>query len=293
MAIWNNIATTCFGVTYQNAGNNNWYTYRWNGHSFWPSYEAQGFVEGSYVWNTVSAYGQTTSFNCSGFQSGNEVVMFLNEIRWDAGYSGYWTLSFEDAYGTELFSRDYSGTFDAPPPGYESGLWAWIGIGVRPQPWPELWRNGTYYAISTGVAPSSTTFTVSNIASDTLVRHPGSEGYMWVEGQNLCYICAMGTKVKILAQPGGEVSVASQGYVWISNNSYRIYWVDATGVMRKSKLGDRYWTEGWDEGTEYVGTFSTGYTYVRSNPGWTELHYVAYDGYLVRHGPGYVNGDMQ
>ena len=294
MAIWLNIAGTGDGIQYTRLSDGVFQRYIWHGHSFWPSYELQDWQEVNYEWLTPAIYGADTTFNLTGFQSGNEVVMYVNEIHWDSGYSGQWVMEFRDWTGTVLFTADHSQTFPAPPSGYTAGVYAWIGIGVRPEPWPEIYYNGNYTAVTTGIVSNTTNFTVYNLDTATLVRYPGKEGYMWVEDDYLWYICYMGTKVKILPQPGGETSTSTPGAVWISDSDYRIHWVDENGIHRKSKLGDKYWTEGWQGGTNFVGTSKTGYIYARDDPGWTELHYVAYDGYLVRHGPGYVySGDFQ
>jgi hypothetical protein len=288
MSIWLNIASTGFGVEYTDLGGT-FRRYRWNAHSFWPSFNLQNYNDVSYEWDTLALYNPTTTFDLTNFQVGHEVVLYLIEIRWDSGYSGAITIEFEDNVGTTLYTATFNYDFAEPLPGYIRGMYSWAAIGVRPQPWPELYYNGTFYAKTSGIVTNTTAFTVNNLDTSVLTRYPGKEGTMWVEGDYLWYISKIGCKHYVLPQPGGEQSTASPGSVWISNTDYRIHWCDQNGIHRKSKRGDKYWTEGWNSGTKFIGTDKIGYTFMRSSPGWTEFHYVAYDGYLVRHGPGYVH----
>lgn len=262
------------------------YKYVWNAHSFWPSFELQGFQEASFDEGTLDTVGTATSFNLSGFQVGNEVVLYLVELDFTSGITGYVTLSFEDKYGTEVSSADYYYS-------WFGGYMYWIAMGVRPNPYPEIWYNGTFYAkVETPAGTSDThSFSVNNLDTSVLTRYYDSDrGKMWVEGDYLWYISYL--KCKHYIRHNNEfplyVGTSDAGKIWIDDDEYRLKWIDENGYLRKSKRGDKYWTEGWDAGDKYVGTGSTGRIFCRESPGWTEIHYVAHDGYLVRHGPGYV-----
>ena len=289
MAIWLNIASTGFGIQYNANDDNHLYRYRWNAHSFWPSYENQEYDEETPAWNTIAIYEESTSFDLTDFQPGHEVVMYVNEIRWNAGYSGQWTLEFQDPEGTTLYISEYGRTFDAPPSGWTAGSYAWIAIGVRPNPWPEIYSNGIYRAITSGIVSNTTYFTITNLDTTLLTRYPGYEGTAWIEGENLHYISRLGTEHTMLAQPGEETSAGVAGAIWMSNTEYRIHWTDENGVARKSKLGDRYDVESRHGGRHYVGESKKGYFWARYSPGWTTLHGICYDGYLTRFGPGYLH----
>lgn len=293
MSVWINKVGTGDGFYFDIWPSGVYNRYIWYGHSFWPSYENQGF-DGSatYTYDTLHLYNASTSYNLTDFQVGHEVILYLLEFRYDVSFYGALYMKFVDDEGTVLFLADYSGTYTTS--GATNGCYSWIATGVRPQPFPEIWKNGTYYAITSGFVSNTTAFTIFGLDETRLTRYPGKEGTMWVEGNYLWYISAIGCKHFILPEPGGETSTASPGAVWISSGDYRIHWCDSTGIHRKSKLGDKYWTESWDGGDHYVGTSRTGYAFARSYLGWTELQYVAHDGYLVRHGPGYVHtGDYQ
>lgn len=293
MSIWTHKFGTGKGMYHKDHGAAKQYI--WNGHSFWPSYEDQNFDEDYIDFESFGFYIQTTNFDLTDFQSGHEVVLLAQSLTWnsDIGFQT-WGLEFIDPEGTQLFFSHYVKDFFDPSPYDEYNWYIWLAIGVRPKPYPEIWKNGTYLGKATGIRPQTVSFTVTNLDESRLTLYPGKEGTMWIEGNYLWYISWLGTKHFIIPEPGGELLTGKYGAVWISNSDYRIHWTDQWGVHRKSKLGDKYWTDTWGTSPTYAGVSKAGYTWMCNGTNWTTFQYVAQDGYVVRHGPGYIRtGDMQ
>ncbi len=294
MSIWIQQSETGKGITYKYGGTT--YNYVWNGHSFWPSFQDQGFPNGNFDWGTYNTTGTTSSFNLSGFQVGNEAVLYLLEIRWDAGYSGYVEIECFDPDGTVVYNAVYSG-FPDPGPGSTAAKAIWAAIGVRPKPWPEIWSNSSNYRwVVTGIVSSTRYFTTYNLDLNVMYRYYNREGHVWVSGEYLWYMSSIGCKHYIRHDGNwhGFPGTSKSGYVWIDDSEYKICWVDETGYTRKCKRGDKYWITGWTGYSVNVGSSNKGYFWVSENPYWTKVQFVAYDGYLIRVGPGYTGAaDMQ
>lgn len=275
--------------------------YIWNGHIFWPSYEAQGY-NNNYPWSigNTGTVNSKSSFDLTDFQVGNEAVFSHAAIRFNESTYAYWTMTWYDNLGNILYEDSYY-VSQSVDPGWEWEYLFGSGIGVRPEPWPEIYYNGQY-SIRSRISSLDQTkrYYITNLDTDVLTRYIGKEGHMWVEGNNLWYISEIGCKQKLLSQSTtGFVDESKAGHVWIDGSESRICWVGSISTFGKvpvfeSKLADVYWSEGWDTGGPVnVGSSNAGFIWVDSWQ-WTILQFIDYAGRKCRIGPGYVySGDYQ
>ena len=70
---------------------------------------------------------------------------------------------------------------------------------------------------------------------------PSNAGKIWVEGNNLCFICGAGFKITC-ANDGtnyGYVNINKAGSIWLETDG-KIAYVDSSGYKRMTKYGDAY-----------------------------------------------------
>ena len=286
--------TTGQGVTSTNSGGGNPLNYIVTGHCFNPSL-------GSYIeQNYASSYSPSSSFDLTDYYPGTEVVMAVCTI-----------------YGPDVFpitsdwynpngTRFYAGSFGSGI--ILSGDWryTWSYVGCKPPDnkggalnsiYGEIYFNGQYsVGIGTAQSPAHWAYVqISNVNSSRMTMHYGSEGDIWVDGQNIHFICWDGHEI-IIANDGvnyGNAGGTTTGSIWVPNISSANYlcYVDFSGYIRHTKNGD---TGGW-AGYDGVGTsgHTPGYIWVESGFNATYLMFINNDGWQVRLSSGYMFGNSQ
>lgn len=291
MTITVNEAQTGFGIT-TDVG-----TFRWNGHGFNPTGDKtdgyQSFDPYNDSYAGVTAYNPTTSFDLTGYQYGNEVVLFLVKYTTDVAQTVTTIITFKDPDGNAL----YVGLFTPSMPA-NSYYANWLGIGIKEYPSNEIWKDGTYtveYVIShsSGTESGSVSFTISNYPATTSGT-ASDVGALWVEGDNLAYICAQ--RRKIVVKHDGTSSykgTAYKGAIWLETDG-KISYIDSSGYKRSTKAGDQYGYDNTGELPSTPGTTSKGSIWACNDYYDAYLMIVSSDGTKYRIGPGYVgSGDYQ
>ena len=207
-------------------------------------------------WNTFTCYQQTSNFNLTGFQPWNEVWCYIRNISdinpWHLYveaflqvYRWWWQYLWGLYWEFDETSWDVT---------YAWYMYFWVDSD-------EIWDYGTEYRIITNweYTPSwwtkqwetwkTVAFTVSNLNIDTTLCKPW---YLWIEWNNLCYTDATWWdwwhpwywwKHKINYDTWYNWWTWEPWYIWIpSGVSWRIYYVDAYGIVRRTHYADtRYW----------------------------------------------------
>ena len=289
MAIWIHYNQAGFGIRKVRSGTP--LTYRTNGHSFVPAYEPQGWDEGTWDFGTVSTTSPTSTFNAANFQPGHELIHHVLVFRFNTPQSGYIYAKWYNPDNELIWDPSYLINQPVPPgPTYELYIHQFIGIKDG-----EIDMDGAYRVDFSGLVSGSFIMTVNNLDTSLLTEHSTTDrGYMWIDGRNLRYISYMRHQQKMLYSGStyGFAGVANKGHIWISNNDYRIYWVDENGYVRRSKIADHYGFLGAYSWPKSTSSANKGYTWM-DNGWWDCIVFVAYDGQLCRAGNGYIYGDMQ
>ena len=184
------------------------------------SYDLTGFVPGyeicmgTSVWDFENNSGSTYNINTLLYSRWTtpSVTDFTPPIR------GYWDYSFTSTL----------------PAYYYTTLWYATSVGCCD--W-EINANGTYHyranAVGTpNIAVNDTPVIFSNVPSTTQLASDKA-GYIWVEDNNLCYICAnlwkhtmVGVDISgVIGTPG----VSKAGYFWFDSTIGYLVWVGANG----------------------------------------------------------------
>lgn len=213
-------------------------------------------------WNTFTCSDETSNFNLAGFQPWNEVGCYVRNVTTS---NQVW-----DLYVESFFKRGWVTTWQydrsfRTSSAYEVYTWYmyfWVDDD-------EIWSGSGSYTIETNRELRfdwwgsdwdnwlTTNFTVSNLSIDS-DKH--RSWHLWVEWNYLCYTDAtwwtQWYKHKINYDTWYSWWSGDAGYVWIpSGTTWRIYYTDAYGVVRRTHLADtRY---GWS----YYPWASTGYIY--------------------------------
>lgn len=194
---------------------------------------------------------------------------YLN-ARWaDPSLNTLWWL-LDDQYWSQSLS-----------PGYYTTTWAAGNVGCAA--W-EVAYSGTHHFRANGTgSPSFPTrdksVSMTNVPS---VATQGTTGYIWVEGDNLCFINANNFKhtivgFNIFTAPGADKA----GYMWIDNIN-NLHWVGYSGneyvTIWKIKQFASSFSNG-APGTVYAGLTKKGYMWMDNQFGLTHLAYIGNDGY--------------
>jgi hypothetical protein len=243
---------------------------------------------------------ETTSYDLSGFVPGYEICV------------GHAIFDFENDSGsdynlnTNLYVRwchtDYSNFSPAVwiyngvnvqrtiLPGYYYEYW--IGGNIGCAGW-EIYTNSTerFTASASGtpnISATNTDVTFSNVPSTTQLDS-SKAGYIWVEGNNLCYVCANLWKHTIVgSQVSTSPGVSKAGYIWIDTYN-GLHWVGANGYdyqvpWIKKQFASYYYNSA--TGEVNAGTSYKGYMWVDNEYGLTHVAYIGYDGYKYIVGGG-------
>jgi len=194
---------------------------------------------------------ETLSYDLAGFEPGYEVCQgtsvwdIYNGTAGDLSGSTYlyqrWT---DPAVTTTLVEGFWEQLFDYDlPSGYYTTIWAAINIGIAS--W-EISTSDTYHFRSSMEEPLDTTVdteysdvVISNCPSTTKLAD-GKQGYIWVEGNDLCYVNNGGgstggaggwkhTMVGVdISGVIGTPGVSKAGYFWLDDTDFLI-WVGGDG----------------------------------------------------------------
>jgi len=286
---------TCRGIT-------TCCTYRWNAHSFWPSYEDQACDPDAAWCDTPKKAGSTSPFDLTDFQVGHEVVMTILCVRVNGpdSKSGEIRIRYIDPERTVTDTWYYYFSL-SPDAGGWSEQYAWVAIGVRPEPWPEIWNNSPFYRVEAqGYDGWSDLYRIQYYTTKNLdttnVNSDCKVGYIWVEGEMIAFGGDIGAKI-FINHDGSSSYVGTEyaGRIWIEDTD-KLSYIDRNGYKRKTKRGDKYWITGWMGSAVYAGsTAKAGYFWVWGwpSPYWTKVGFVGIDGWVYRMGPGYLSGDSQ
>jgi hypothetical protein len=236
--------------------------------------------------------GEGTSFDLSGFYPGYEVVAFFCGWHWDGPVSGtaYLYSQWRDENNNLMFTC-------------ANGLA--VGLNIQQDYWYEYmyacnqgvagWEidvagNYRVRSWSTGAGAMSqqdTIISFSNVPSTTQLSST-KIGYIWVEGNNLCFINANRWKHSMAGDNQGYVDTNKKGYMWIDNDNY-LHWIGNDGNNYRVRWRIQQFASTWSNGPTgptYAGTDKKGYTWVDSEFGDTHIAYIGANGYKFLMGAG-------
>jgi hypothetical protein len=176
---------------------------------------------------------------------------------------------------------------------------------VAPGYWTEYWWGGNigccawevtsssfyrFFARATGtpsIPQVETIISMSNVPS-TAELAAGTEGYIWVEGNNLCYICANRWKHTMVGTDEGLAGITYAGAMWIDNANV-LHWVGANGHKYRANWQVKQFASFYFNSADHVqfaGLDKEGYLWVDNEFGETHLAYIGHDGYKYLTGAG-------
>lgn len=183
------------------------------------------------------------------------------------------------------------------PAGYYTTVWYAINIGIRGSIGGdngEVQTSATYHfrasleePLNSTVATAYTDVVFSNCPAVTQLGST-HEGYIWVEGNNLCYVNSYQWKHTIVGIDLGLGVVGAAGYLWLDTTDI-INWIGTNGhnyVIPWLKKQFASFFTGSSTGTTYAGATKKGYFWVDNEFGNTHLAYIASDGYKYLCGAG-------
>lgn len=246
---------------------------------------------------------ESYSYDLTNFSPGFEICVGLSVFDWENNSGSPYnidTLLYQRWTDPSVSVTLVQGVWDYPviytlPAGYYYTVWFAINIGVAD--W-EVFYDDTYHyrASATGTPAISVVDKAVDFTNvpDTTQLGSGTEGYIWVEGNDLCYVCAnqwkqtiVGTNVSsIFGTPG----VSKAGALWMGESPYIcIFWVGGDGNLYipnwQVKQFASYFSNGPTNAVN-AGTSKAGYIWMDSEFGYTHLGYISSDGYKYLVGSG-------
>lgn len=238
--------------------------------------------------------GLGTSFNLSGFYPGWELVAFFCGWHWDGPLYGtaymysQWrdennNLMFTCANGNSISLNLDSGYWQEYMYGCNQGVAGWE-VDVVGNYRVRSWSTGTG-----AMGQQDTIITFSNVPSTSQLP-TSTKGYIWVEGNNLCFVNANKWKHIMIGNQESYVDTAKKGYIWIdSGTGYTLKWIGNDGYRYRCKWNIKQFASTWSNGPTgptFAGTSKKGYIWIDDEFGWTHLGYIASDGYKYLTGSG-------
>lgn len=246
--------------------------------------------------DALQYYGKATSFDLTGFAPGWEIVALFCIWRWDGPISGtgklysQWLDRFGDimfpcAYAFPVSVDEIAGYYYEYCYGCNQGVAGW-----------EIDDDGNFSVQSwctqssgddVSMPTKTTTITFSNVPSTAGVT--GKSGYIWVEGNNLCYIDATEWKQTMIGTDIGLVDINKAGYMWIDTSNY-LHWIGNNGHDYRAEWRIQQYASTWSNGPtdeRNPGVSYKGYMWTDDEFGQTHLAYIGANGYKFLTGSGH------
>lgn len=240
---------------------------------------------------------ETTSYDLTGFVPGYEICVghaifdFYNDTGSPYTVDTDATVKWVDTDNSTVLYYIYNSVqlyYANLPDGTYIEFWTGGNIGCAG--W-EVDVAGTYYFKSSAsgtpnVTEVSTSVVMSNVPSTTQLAS-GKEGYIWIEGNDLCYICANRWKHTMVGVAVGATGLTA-GYIWIDTSNI-LHWVGNDGKDYTNswqvKQFESFYTNS-STGEVNAGTSKKGMIWVDNEFGSTHLSYIGNDGYKYLTGAG-------
>ena len=249
---------------------------------------------GSYA-TPVQFINESYSYDLSGFSPGFEICAgfsafdFQNDGGTTYNVNTQLYVDWRDSSGNVLFWGLNGSTFTTSlAPGYYYKVWYACNIGCAG--W-EVSSSGTYhYRSSASGTPSigvnDTSVSMSNVPNTAFLPN-NPQGFVWVEGNNLCYVNASQWKHSIVGIFFGD-SGHTPGYIWLDGTTLK--WVGNDGGVYWAPWSIKqfysYFSNG-APGATYGGTDNGGKIWVDNEFGQTHLAFISpTDGYKYLTGAG-------
>lgn len=255
-------------------------------------------TQGCWTYNT-----ETTNYDLSGFVPGYEICNGATIFDFDNTGSGTpynvdtdlycrWT---DPSLNTLYWNANpYHFTYTVP-------AWDWYNYAIVGNigcaGW-EITSNDTYHFRASAVgdptiAVSDTSVTITNCPS-TARLGAGKEGYIWVEGNNLCYITGGVSgdpyewkHTMVGVDQGDTGSTNNKGYIWL--NGTLLEWVGSDGHKYSAAWAVQQFASIYSNGATGsvdAGVGNYGYLWVDNLFGGTHMAYIGSDGYKWLTGAG-------
>jgi len=252
--------------------------------------DATAWTEG---YGPVTYDSAGTSFDLSSFSPGFEVALFSTIWHWEDPTNGTGTLHQRWLYPDGSTMYDCLNGFSVPintPVGGWTEYWYSCNQGIAG--W-EINASGNYEveSWSTGdgaLASTKTTITLSNVPSTSQLG-TSKAGYIWIEGNDLCFINANEWKHTIIGTDLGYVDSNKTGYMWIDNLD-DLHWIGGNGNKYRVPWKIQQFASTFSNGPTgetYAGTDKEGYMWVDNEFGYTHLSYIGHNGYKFLVGAGH------
>lgn len=265
-----------------------------------PNYSIGGTYN-RYLAN-ITYLSEQTTYDLSGFIAGFEIcnAVGIFDFENDSGSSYNINTNISVAWRDAALNV-LVGVFTSPfvttlPAGYWTSVWLSANIGVAHWEVSSA-RGSTYYfrANASGtpnISTVSTTVTMNNIPSTS---SNGTPGYIWVEGNNLCYVTGGDSgyptdyrKQTMVGVQSGYTG-ASAGYMWIDTSTHKLCWIGSDGYKYVAKWCVQQYASFYSNGATgatFAGTTKAGYIWTDREFGQTHLAYIGSDGYKYLTGGG-------
>lgn len=245
---------------------------------------------------------EQTTYDLTGFIAGYEICNGAAVWDWENNSGSTYTVSSDLSVAwrdssLNLLVGPYTNyyTITVAPFQWQS---YWLGANIGVAHWEVSNAKGsTYYfrANSTGtpaVGTVSTTVTMNNIPSTS---SNGTPGYIWVEGNNLCYVTggdsAYPTDYRKQTMVGVQSGYtgATAGHLWIDTSTQKLNWIGSDGYKYVAKWCVKQFASLYQNGptgATFAGTSKAGYIWADREFGQTHLAYIGSDGYKYLTGGG-------
>lgn len=241
--------------------------------------------------------GIGTTFDLSGFSYGFEVVDGMVIYRWENNTGGSYTLNADlwarwtdvdnaTTIGSWMFAGYHEGhTINA------GGWWEVIGGSTIGCAGWEIDQNATYHLRANSLGPDgisllNTGITFSNVPYTPTLTNKA--GYIWVEGNNLCYVNIHSWKHSMVGNLIGFAGLGTKGSLWI-DTSNNLHWVGDNGYDYKCTWKVKQFASIYANSATsavFAGTDKVGCIWIDNEFGGTHLSYIGYDGWKYLTGAG-------
>ena len=168
---------------------------------------------------------------------------------------------------------------------------------LQNRPW-RIYKDGTYTARAWaeefgqgggGMAEGFEEIEFNNVP-DPLKGDTDKAGYIWVEGEDLAFIGALGFKhvLKGKKESGLGTTPDKAGYIWLDESQNNVTWIGESGNYYETKWKVKQFecSFGGASGEQYAGTDKAGHTWMDDEFGRTHFSYIGTDGYKYLVGSG-------